>query len=162
MLSILPRPAEFDHELIGSWHQSFARHYCYAERPRACLFHRNAGRRRTALGGERFESLLALDLDVLWSKLFACDKRIAKIHDRRVYPVELDDSSLDLPVNGVVPVVDIGRKCDVEVSCAFGQLAPEVGLPGLVLPFATQAFARGLASPPREDSGGGTTQVVPG
>jgi predicted unusual protein kinase regulating ubiquinone biosynthesis (AarF/ABC1/UbiB family) len=43
-----------------------------------------------------------------------------------------------------------------------GQLAPDVGLPGLVLPFATQAFARGLAAPPKEDSGGGTTQVVPG
>ncbi len=43
-----------------------------------------------------------------------------------------------------------------------GQLAPNEGLPGLVLPFATRAFARGLAAPPREDSGGGTTQVVPG
>jgi predicted unusual protein kinase regulating ubiquinone biosynthesis (AarF/ABC1/UbiB family) len=43
-----------------------------------------------------------------------------------------------------------------------GQLAPDAGLPGLVVPFATQAFARGLASPPAGDSGGGTTQVVPG
>jgi predicted unusual protein kinase regulating ubiquinone biosynthesis (AarF/ABC1/UbiB family) len=43
-----------------------------------------------------------------------------------------------------------------------GQLAPDIGLPGLIVPFASQAFARGLASPAKEDSGGGTTQVVPG
>ncbi len=33
-----------------------------------------------------------------------------------------------------------------------GQLAPKVGLPGLVLPFASQAFARGLAKPKPADS----------
>jgi ubiquinone biosynthesis protein len=43
-----------------------------------------------------------------------------------------------------------------------GQLAPDVGLPGLVLPFATRAFALGLATPSKEDTNGGTTQVVPG
>ncbi len=43
-----------------------------------------------------------------------------------------------------------------------GQLAPDVGLPGLVVPFASQAFLRAMSSPAPEDSNGGTTQVVPG
>ena len=29
-----------------------------------------------------------------------------------------------------------------------GQLAPKVGLPGLVMPYASQAFMRGMAKPP--------------
>lgn len=40
-----------------------------------------------------------------------------------------------------------------------GQLAPNAGLPGLVLPFASQAFARGLADPAR-DKDPGTTHVA--
>jgi ubiquinone biosynthesis protein len=42
----------------------------------------------------------------------------------------------------------------------IGQLAPDVGLPGLVLPFASKAFALGLASPSPEDNPGGTTQAI--
>jgi ubiquinone biosynthesis protein len=42
-----------------------------------------------------------------------------------------------------------------------GQLAPNTGMPGLVLPFASKLFALGLASPPQEDKPSGATQAVP-
>jgi ubiquinone biosynthesis protein len=42
-----------------------------------------------------------------------------------------------------------------------GQLAPKAGLPGLVLPFASKAFALGMAAQSKEDKPGGATQANP-